>query len=598
MTPLPNSRDSQSKIVFWRRLWRWLTFVPDNIQSPKIRRQAQFLAAVTLAQILITVYLYLIPYSQNTTPDAPYLVTFTLLGLDVFLFVFFANRIGYYHLAAYLFVAWNAAASFLYAAYQQMPHPLLLMVYITTDLLLASILLPLVVTVGVFVIQWIGLIFLTGKLPPDLYAVSNPLIIHASMGMFVLLMTHYRNLIERDRRRQISESEERYRQLVELSPDAIIVVSDGVFVYVNPAAVTLFGGERADQLLGRRALDLIAPEFQAAVSESVLRPRDLNLMEQRIVRLDGQQRDVEIIGSLITFQGKPARQSVIRDITQRKVAAAQSLELTIEREKTRLLEQFVSDASHDLKTPLAALKTSGWIFGKLAAKLEEHASQLASSSNGTAIIGTELEKIAQQLTERADGVQSSVQRLHQLVDGMIDMARVDRIHTLELQPANVNQLVKLIHESFAQEVEERGCHLGLILANFLPQVNLYAEEFLHALSHLLRNAVQYTPVGGSITVRTYQIHREVVIEVADTGIGITSDDLPHIFKRFYRADKARSTHTGGAGLGLAVVNKIIMAHQGRLEVESVPEQGATFRVVLPAAGPLTFAAGTPPASNS
>ncbi|GAB4547091.1 MAG: hypothetical protein OHK0023_07810 [Anaerolineae bacterium] len=573
--------------------------MPETVQSPKVRRQGQFLAAVTAAQILITLQFYLIPYLQNTAPqDSSWLIT-SLLGLDILGFVFFANRIGYYHLAAYLFVVWNALSSFSYGARQAEPHLFLLLIYMITDLLIASFLLPIGVASILFVTQIGGLITYLNIFNPPYVGFANPLFTHVSLGTLIILMTHYRNLIERDRRSQIGESEERYRQLVELSPDAIVVVSDGVFVYVNPAAVTLFGGDSADQLLGRRALEHIAPEFHSVVSESVLRPRDVNLMEQRIVRLDGEMRDVEIIGSLITFQGKPARQSVIRDITQRKAAAAQSLELTIEREKTRLLEQFMSDASHDLKTPLAALKTSGWIFAKLATKIQEHASQLASSSNGTALIGTELEKIAQQLTERGDGLQGSVKRLHRVVDGMIDMARVDRIQTLDLKPGNVNQLVTLIHESFVHEVEESGCQLKLILAKFLPQVNLYVEEFLHALSHLLRNALQYTPAGGIITIRTYPMRQEVVIEVADTGIGIDPEDLPHIFKRFYRADKARSTHTGGAGLGLSVVKKIVDAHHGRLEVESILKQGTTFRILLPSAGDrISLVQTQPPVKSS
>jgi two-component system phosphate regulon sensor histidine kinase PhoR len=100
--------------------------------------------------------------------------------------------------------------------------------------------------------------------------------------------------------------------------------------------------------------------------------------------------------------------------------------------------------------------------------------------------------------------------------------------------------------------------------------------------NLLENALHYTPAGGQITLQTIAQPNEVAVEVGDTGIGIEPGDLPHIFDHFYRADKARANHHGGTGLGLAIVKKIIDRHQGRIEIESIPGQGSSFRIWLPA----------------
>ena len=101
--------------------------------------------------------------------------------------------------------------------------------------------------------------------------------------------------------------------------------------------------------------------------------------------------------------------------------------------------------------------------------------------------------------------------------------------------------------------------------------------------NLITNAIRYTPEGGQITVSLYRENKKAVIAVSDTGMGIPSDVLPFIFKRFYRVDKARSREQGGSGLGLAICKHIVEAHGGSIQAESRVNQGSTFRVRLPIA---------------
>ena len=107
-------------------------------------------------------------------------------------------------------------------------------------------------------------------------------------------------------------------------------------------------------------------------------------------------------------------------------------------------------------------------------------------------------------------------------------------------------------------------------------------ELERALDKMLINALTYTPQGGSVDAdRPPQDQGSAVFEVRDTGIGISADDLPNIFQRFFRADRPRSVHTGGSGLGLPIAQKIVEVHGGAIEVESTPDFGSTFRVLLP-----------------
>ena len=108
-----------------------------------------------------------------------------------------------------------------------------------------------------------------------------------------------------------------------------------------------------------------------------------------------------------------------------------------------------------------------------------------------------------------------------------------------------------------------------------------ADQLKQAFVALLDNALKYTPYEGSVSLSLVTNDDYITVKVSDTGIGILPEDLPYIFERFYRADRARSRNHGGSGLGLAIVQSIVQAHQGSIEVESTPGKGSTFTVRLP-----------------
>jgi PAS domain S-box-containing protein len=281
----------------------------------------------------------------------------------------------------------------------------------------------------------------------------------------------------------------------------------------------------------------------------------------------GQPRDAEVItpdGRIWHVRGFPVRDGqgqvegvveFVTDITERKWAEQRQLELTIERERANIMQRFIGDASHDLRTPLTTIKAHLYLLEKVDL-----------SANSARYVGEITRQVA---------------RLEKLLDDMLSMSRLDAALAFDLECVDLNTLVRGVVDQYNALARDKRHTLRFEGAGDLPQVPVDPVHLRRAVSNLLVNALHYTPGGGEITVTIAHDQEWVQIEVRDNGIGIGEDDLPHIFKRFYRADKARSTVSGGAGLGLTIARRIVDGHKGRIEVDTTPGQGSTFRIVLP-----------------
>ncbi|HEY8498430.1 MAG TPA: HAMP domain-containing sensor histidine kinase, partial [Limnochordales bacterium] len=174
------------------------------------------------------------------------------------------------------------------------------------------------------------------------------------------------------------------------------------------------------------------------------------------------------------------------------------------------------------------------------------------------------------------------------VSDLLSLARAEAGQGLHLQPVELDRVVTDVLRSMRTEMAQHR----LVVEHLEPvPVMGDADRLRELLVILLDNAIRYTPAGGEIRVGLrHTPGQEVALSVADTGIGIAPEDLPHIFERFYRADKARSRATGGTGLGLAIARWIVEAHGGRIEVESQPGRGSRFTVRLPVAPPASTGA--------
>ncbi|HMB23137.1 MAG TPA: ATP-binding protein, partial [Anaerolineales bacterium] len=219
----------------------------------------------------------------------------------------------------------------------------------------------------------------------------------------------------------------------------------------------------------------------------------------------------------------------------------------------------IATVSHELRTPLTAIKGSmeGLMDGVLPATQETY----------------------EQIHAEAD-------RLNRLVDDLQELSRVEaRAYQLEFRPVEVPALVQTVTKRLIPQAESKHITLDLDLAPDLPALLADEDRLVQVLTNLTGNALQYTPEGGWVTIAARRTDHEVQVSVRDTGIGIPSEHLPHIFDRFYRADKSRSRRAGGgSGIGLTIARLLVEAHGGHLWAESAGEgQGSTFTFALPIA---------------
>jgi two-component system phosphate regulon sensor histidine kinase PhoR len=234
-------------------------------------------------------------------------------------------------------------------------------------------------------------------------------------------------------------------------------------------------------------------------------------------------------------------------------------DITQRRRLEVLRRDFVANASHELKTPVAAVRA---LADTLLAALPEDP------------------EAGRRFAER---IGREAERLDVLARDLLDLSRVER-GTLDVEPVDLVGLAKEVVGGYGDLAEERRIRLRTELQPRLSMRGDRAQLGL-LLSNLLDNALRYTPAKGSVCVRLDATESRALLQVADTGEGIPARELPRVFERFYRVDKARARRTGGTGLGLAIVRHVAEAHGGTVRVDSELGRGSTFTVSLPVAGP-------------
>jgi signal transduction histidine kinase len=221
-------------------------------------------------------------------------------------------------------------------------------------------------------------------------------------------------------------------------------------------------------------------------------------------------------------------------------------------------KRFVADASHELRTPLTVLR----------GELENLGVDTRLDETSRDVIGSMLEE---------------VERLTDIVEGLVALSRLDagearrewvRFDLAELTATTADQMNLL--------AEDKG-----ISVQCGPEQKVFVEgdraRLKQVVVNLLDNAIKYTTRGGAIQLNVTRQNGHAILDVADSGIGIPAESVPHVFERFFRVDKARSRDEGGAGLGLSIVKSICTAHGAELQVDSTVGKGSRFRIKLPLA---------------
>jgi PAS domain S-box-containing protein len=365
------------------------------------------------------------------------------------------------------------------------------------------------------------------------------------------------------RTQELAANEARYRALFEQANDGILLMNlDGDYVDANQRAAKMLGYTVAE-LKTMNYCHMIAPgeppigglRFDwVCHSEKTIAAAEYNFQ-----RKDGTIFPAEIKMALIRGAAREPEciQLIVRDISERRRNEQQRIELETKRGQVGVLRQFISQTSHDLRTPVSIINTSLYLLRK---KLPPEYEQL-----------TQIGLVEAQTTHIAG-----------ILDDLTLMAELDgegmRLHQRKVDLNAIAEQVVGRQSEFAQQkqvtLKFEGCSTGPLI---------YADEsqLVCALQKLVINALNYTQPEGLVGVTVRQRGPYVVVEVRDNGIGIAPESLPRIFDRFYRGDLARPAERGGVGLGLTIANKIVEMHNGRIEVESQPAQGSCFRIVLP-----------------
>ena len=229
--------------------------------------------------------------------------------------------------------------------------------------------------------------------------------------------------------------------------------------------------------------------------------------------------------------------------------------LALEEARNVLLKSLISNLSHDFRTPLSIININAY----LAERIEDR----------------------QQQREKIDMIVAQTMRLDKLLDDILTISRLEHAPLFGQERFELNDLLRQVIEHMQPKAADK--HLKMIseLASGMPSVHANRDDLQRVFASILENSVAYTPAGGSITVRTLFTADRVVTEAIDTGIGIDPADLPMIFDHFFRGDRARSMDTGVGGLGLSIARRVVEMHQGKITVESLPDQGSTFRITIP-----------------
>jgi PAS domain S-box-containing protein len=371
----------------------------------------------------------------------------------------------------------------------------------------------------------------------------------------------------------VAESEERYRTLVELSPEPIAVHAGGRVAFVNAAALQLLGARNESEVLGRPIFEFVHPDFHRIVSERVLKMEasgePVTLLAEKLVRLDGTGIDVELAAAPILWDGEPAIQLVGRDVTAQRRAA----------EERRTLEARLQQAlRHESLVSLAAGVAED--FGGVVRSILEQTDLLLLELGDDALAAGPVREI-----------RSSTLRAATLVRRMLAFAGPP---PSALGPLDVSRLVIELSQTLDGTVSRRAS-LGFDLAGNLPAVSGDPVQLGEVVTTLIRNASDALGgEAGRIQVRTsartldaselapfvggdlVAPGRFVLLEVSDSGCGMDAATQARIFDPFF------STHVAGRGLGLSASLGIVRAHGGAVRVESELGRGTRIGVALPA----------------
>ncbi|MBP2240721.1 two-component system sensor histidine kinase ResE [Cytobacillus eiseniae] len=339
----------------------------------------------------------------------------------------------------------------------------------------------------------------------------------------------------------LSQEKEQLASILSGMADGVITFNkDGTILITNPPAERFLQNWHYEKVDG----EIDAGAVPSKVMELYQQAVDTEKEQVGEISIQGRFW-VMIVSPLYNNEYIRGAVAVIRDMTE-------------ERKLDKLRQDFIANVSHELRTPISMMQ------GYSEAIVDD-------------IAGTDEEK-----KEMARVIYDESLRMGRLVNELLDLARMEAGHIqLTIEDVEINPYLEKITRKFLGLAKEKGIHLECKIDEAERYFRFDPDRMEQVLINLIDNALRHTPNAGNVTVIERCDTRGLFIEVTDTGTGIPEEDLPFVFERFYKADKARTRGRSGTGLGLAIVKHIVTAHKGQISVQSKLGQGTTFSIFIP-----------------
>ncbi len=408
----------------------------------------------------------------------------------------------------------------------------------------------------------------------------------AQRRIFEMIMEQVRGELE-EKVKRATESLQKEKKVIEnekertetviasMSEGIVMVDADGKIVMMNPAAERMYGAT-LKELAGKRLDDIVGDDKMLTLS------RDLTSGKS-----DGMVKEVEVNSSEDTKKTLRASQAVVQNQDGKVVGMMAVLsDVTKQRELERQKSDFVANVTHELRTPLAAMKQAvSLILDKTAGDINPQQENLLGVAK------------------------RNMERLYRLINDLLDMSKLEAGKmTIKADVVETDKLLEEIHQTLKPWADTREIGLNLDMPSWVPKLYVDHDRVTQVLINIINNAIKFTDNGGKVTLGVAGIKKSsesrvssselkdkkqsetrnpkpetnfLQIAVTDTGRGMAKEDIPKIFKKFEQVGNSRSTDVRGTGLGLAIVKAIVELHGGDVTVDSELGKGSVFTIALP-----------------
>ena len=373
-----------------------------------------------------------------------------------------------------------------------------------------------------------------------------------------------RDITERvETERALAESEERYRKVLTLTPDAIYVHAGSTIVLANEAALEVFGAETEADLLGRSIFDLLHPDMVPIAIENQERVFSDDVetlrLEQKRMRLDGEEFWASVAVTPLNWKGERGALVILRDVTEQKEAhtkLVRAMEAAEIANKSK--SEFLANMSHELRTPLNA------IIGFSEIMQNEMFGEIGND----------------QYAVYAHDIHDSGMHLLHVINDILDLSKIEAGKlSLSLTEISLPEVVQLSVRLIRKAAEDADVRVQVRLGDDLPTIRADQRMLKQMLINLLSNSVKFTPSGGKIRISVARAGSGFVkISVVDSGIGIPKEQIPRVLEPFIQVDHPVELRQPGTGLGLPLTKSLAELHGGTFQLWS--REGFGTRVVL------------------